>query len=97
MPELVERVGRFVAVALSPEQNERLLVVVDGLPVMAGVVGNVAQTVQRSRLTNRVVVISVQTESGLAMSLRGGVLAQSGRIPTQVVERIGGSSNLIGV
>jgi hypothetical protein len=73
MAESVEGVGEFVAVAKAAIQGEGLLIIENGLAVLSGVVGDVTQAVQGSRLAVGVMVAAVQGERGLTVSDRSGV------------------------
>lgn len=67
MAEAVEGVGFFVNVAEVAEDGEGLPVVIDGLGVLPGVVGDVAEAVQRESFAVAVVVAAKQGERSLAV------------------------------
>jgi predicted CDP-diglyceride synthetase/phosphatidate cytidylyltransferase len=87
--EPVEGVGGFVGVAETAAQGESLVVIVQSLVVITAAVGDVAQAVQGGCLTINVVVVSVQSKSGLAKLAGGVIVAQTGGMPTDAVERVG--------
>jgi hypothetical protein len=87
--EAVEGVGSFREVAEFAEQGDGLLVVVDGSVVVAGLVLDVAEAVERGRHPGGVVGVLVQGQRGSAVDAGGFVLAQAGGVPAHLVERLG--------
>lgn len=85
---VVEDVRDLRGVAKGAEQGKGLVVVVEGLPVLAGAVGDEPEAVQGLRLTFGVVLVSVQGEGGSAVFSGGVELAQPRRIPAHRVERV---------
>src|ERR1043165_623688 len=93
--EVVESVGDVVGVAEGAEQREGLLVVVDRLPVPAGVVVSVPQTVQSGRRAVGTVVLPQDGEGTPAVFAGGVVVAEPGRVPADLVERHGFPDRLV--
>jgi hypothetical protein len=74
----VQGVGDVVDVAEGAEQDEGLLIVVDGLAVTAGVVVDEAQTVQSGCFADGIVKAAMQGERGMAVAAGGGIVAEPG-------------------
>jgi hypothetical protein len=70
--DVVEGVREPVGVAEGSTQGEGLVIVVDGLLVLAGAVGDESEAVQRVRLARGVGVVSEQGEGGETV-VAGGV------------------------
>lgn len=89
MAEPIEDVGTVVGVTEVAEHGERVVVVADGLLVVAGVVVDVAQGVQGGRFARWVVLALGQGECGLAVGAGAVVVAEAGGALAHQVERGG--------
>jgi hypothetical protein len=86
MAQRFEGVGSRRSVPEVAPQDEGLLIVVDGSMMVAAVVIDIAQAVQRGRLSDGVVVVVVRPERGPAILAGSVVLAESAGVPAHVIE-----------
>jgi len=94
-PEVVEGVGGFGGVAEGAAQDEGLLVIVDGLLVVAAEVDDVAQAVQSGRFASGIVMLAVQGQGIVAVDVGGVIFAQLGRVPAHFAECVGFPHGLV--